>query len=113
MIHIRDFDENLIIKTSTTELKQEDIKALNECVKKNFEKRVVVNMENVSEVKTTALNELKKVAEQNKLSLCSLEADMHAVINLLKYDKSFCIYPTEESSMQDRYELKTRRFKVV
>ena len=55
----------------------------------------------------------KSISEQNKLSLCSLEADVFAVINLLQYDKAFSIYPNEESGVDGKNELINRRFKVV
>lgn len=113
MIQIRENEEKIVLRCNETIFGLEDIKDLEQMVQSKPEKKVVVNLEGVSSIKNSALSLLKKISEQNKLSLCSLDADIFAVINLLNYDKAFNIYPTEISSIEEKNELINRRFKVV
>ena len=113
MIQVRENENNIVLKCSQTNFNTADVSMLEKVVEQNPQKRVVVNLEGVSSVKNSTLSILKKISEQNKLSLCSLDADVFAVINLLQYDKAFSIYPNEESGVDGKNELINRRFKVV
>jgi len=112
MIQIREKDERIIFQCNTT-LEMSDVVDVKEIIEKQREKQIVINLEGVSSVKNSTLKVLKEIAEQNKLSLCSLDADVYALLNIMNYDNVFHIFPTEESVFEDRYELKNRRFKVV
>ena len=112
MIQIREKDERIIFQCDKT-LEMSDVVDVKEFIEKQREKQVVINLEGVSSIKNSTLKVLKEIAEQNKLSLCSLDADVHALLNIMNYDNVFHIFPTEESVFEDRYELKNRRFKVV
>ena len=113
MLHISEHNENIVFKCKSEELKSDDVKGVLELMEKMPEKTAVVNLSGVSKIKKTTLNLLKTVSQQNQLSLCSLDADIFAVINLLNYDKYFNIYPDEISSIEKKPELKNRRFKIV
>lgn len=113
MNKVREHNENIIFRCKTDELNIKDIESVKKLMDIQPEKPVIVNLSGVSKIKNTTLGLLNKIAEQNKLSLCSLEADVFAAINLLNYDKKFNIYPDEESSIVKAPELKNRRFKVV
>ncbi len=112
MIRIRDTQEKLICDCGH-ELEPEDVAMVKHIVSATEKNRVIMNMEKVSSVKNNTLTLLKEISEQNKLSLCNLDADIFAVLNLLNYDDYFSIYPCEESCIEDKFELKNRRFKIV
>ena len=112
MIQVRENNENIIFQCEN-ELNINDVESVKKFIAEQGNKSVVINLEGVSSIKNTALNVLKEIAEQNKLSLCSVDADVFAVMNLLKYDKVFHFFPNEESVVEDKYELKNRRFKIV
>ena len=112
MIQVRENDENIVFQCEK-ELNINDVECVKNFIKNEEKKSIVINLKGVSSVKNSTLNVLKEIAEQNKLSLCSLEADIFAAINLLKYDNVFHIFPNEESVFEDKYELKNRRFKIV
>jgi len=113
MLNIREHNENIIISCNTEKLETDDVVKMKDFLLKQPEKSIVVNLSGVSKIKSTTLGLLKKVAEQNAVSLCSLDADVFAALNLLNYDKNFSIFPDEESSIIKAPELKNRRFKVV
>ncbi len=112
MLYIREKDNNIVFESAAKNLCSDDVLMIKEALEQD-EKNGVLNMDGILEVKTTTLGTLKKVAQENKLSLCALDADIFAVINLLNYDKDFQIYPTEQNSFEDKYEMKNRQFKVV
>lgn len=112
MIQVRENNENIIFQCED-ELNINDVENVKRFIKEQEKKPIVINLKGVSSVKNSTLNVLKEIAEQNKLSLCSMDADIFAAINLLKYDSFFHIFPNEESVFEDKYELKNRRFKVV
>lgn len=113
MIQIRAKNDRIVFRCNEKELAFNDVQEVKNIVEKKKEIKAVVNLEGVSSVKSATLSLLKKISEQNKLSLCSLEADIFATLNLLEYDKSFHIFPTEECYFEDMNELVNRRFKVV
>ena len=112
MIQIRENNENIIFQCEQS-LEMSDVVNVKEIISTQREKPIVINLEGVSSVKNSTLKVLKEIAEQNKLSLCSVDADIYALLNILKYDNVFHIFPTEESVFEDKYELKNRQFKVV
>lgn len=113
MLYIREKDDNIVFKSATNNLCSRDVLTIKEALEKEEDKKGILNMDGVLDINTTTLGTLKKVAQENKLSLCALDADIFAVINLLNYDKDFQIYPTEQNSFEDKYEMKNRQFKVV
>lgn len=112
MIQVRENNENIVFQCEE-ELNINDVENVKKIINNEEKKPIVINLKGVSTVKNSTLNILKEIAEENSLSLCSLDADIHAVINLLKYDNVFHIFPNEESAFEDKYELKNRRFKIV
>lgn len=112
MIQIRENEENIIFQCEN-ELEVRDVENVKKIIAKQKQKPIVINLKGVSTIKNSALNILREIAQQNRLSLCSLDADIYAAMNLLKCDNFFHIFPNEESVFEDKYELKNRRFKVV
>ncbi len=113
MLHIKEYEENLIFNCMLEEFNIEDVNNVLTHIMLRPEKSFIVNLSGVSKIKNTTLKFLKKITKTNKISLCNLEAEVFAAINLLNYDKSFNIYPNEESSIIKTLEFKNRKFKVV
>lgn len=110
----RDNASNKIIYVcKDTELNEKDVKKIKKVLKNNSQKELIVNLKKVSSIKQTILNHLKEISEENRLSLCCLNSDIMAVLNLLEYDAKFKLYLTEDNGLENKYEIKNRRFKLV
>lgn len=113
MISVRDKQQKKVFNCCADTFDVGDALYIQKKAHNSPQNTIVVNLEGVSSIKNNSLELLKDISKQNELSLCSLDADVFAVMNLLCYDKYFKIYPNEESSLDETNELKNRRFKIV
>ena len=78
---------------------------LNDLVTKKYATKMVLNFENVQYMSSAVLGKLitlnkSILAEKGKLKLCSIDKNVFEIFSIMKLDKLFAIYDTEEEALE-------------
>lgn len=112
---IKDVDNNLcIVELHQNELSDADLCKFKDVMHKNSSDfRFAFDLKNLKTVSFEFLNQIKSIDCTKKMSLFSVNNDILLLIYILKMERDFDIYISEQDCIQSRIQIVRRRLKVV
>ena len=101
-------DKSVFRITSDIELAQ-----LADNIKNCPTKNVALNLKQFKFFNPQFIDIIKDLTSKKIISLTNTPLEVHALINLLQYDKYFDIYIDDESFLKDKHKIINRKFRIV
>lgn len=111
---IKDVNKVCIVDIAGNAISKSDLINLKRLFKENvFEKRIGINLKNVSSLEPQFLEFIKKTSETEKLSIFNVDNEVYLLLFITKHDKHVSIYLNEEDFCADKNSIVYRRLKIV
>ncbi len=111
---IRDVDGVCIVDIEKNVVSQSELKKIRQCFKdKSAQKRIGINLDNVSFLDYDFINFLKEASLKQKISIFNANTDIYLFLFISQADKYANIYLDSADFIADKNLVVYRRFKLL